>query len=186
MEAPMVWIMGGPGSGKGTQAQKIEKQYGFKHIDPVALIESEIASKSSAGNSFAELVSAGSPIPLPQIVPLIEKQLMSHRGALKGFVIDGYPADLKEAEILENGFGTPQLIIALDLDQEAGSTRSSSSPTARPSLPMYIESSKAVLKKYSQATLKIDATQEPDAMFQEIKLNMDKIVQRQPRVEIAR
>lgn len=107
-EVPTVWIMGGPGSGKGTQAQKIQEQYGFKHIDPIALVEmevmkinicllatcvlttqSQVETKTPAGQKFQKFLSDGTAIPLPQIVPLIEKQLMSHRGALKGFVIDG-------------------------------------------------------------------------------------------------
>lgn len=93
---------------------------------------------------------------------------------------------MEEAEILENGFGSPNLIIVLDLDQATGSTRSSSSRAPRPSLSMYIESSKAVLERYPQAVLKIDASQEPDTMFQEIKLNMDNIIKRHHKVEIAR
>jgi len=35
-------MMGGPGSGKGTQSQKIERKYGYKHIDPIALMEQEV------------------------------------------------------------------------------------------------------------------------------------------------
>lgn len=188
MDAPIIWMMGGPGSGKGTQSQKIERKYGYKHIDPIALMEQEIASKTATGQKFEEFQSKGVPVPLRELLPLIEHQLMSHRGGLKGIVIDGYPADLEEAEILEDGFGAPSMIIALELAEEAGSQRSSleSGVQGRPSLSMYIDSSKAVMERYAQVALKIDADQQPDSVFEEIQLSMDTFVKPHDRLQIAR
>ncbi|XP_016966907.1 adenylate kinase isoenzyme 1-like [Drosophila biarmipes] len=187
MNAPMIWVMGGPGSGKGTQSQKIERKYGYKHIDPIALMEQEISSKTAIGLKLEEFQLKGEPVPLQELVPLIEHQLMTHRGGLKGFVIDGYPADLEEAEILEDGFGSPAMIIALELAEEAGSQRSSLASggvQARPSLSMYIDSSKAVMERYAHVTLKVDADQQPDSVFEEIQLNMDTFVKPHGRLHV--
>ncbi|XP_052844726.1 adenylate kinase isoenzyme 1-like isoform X1 [Drosophila gunungcola] len=179
MDVPIIWMIGGPGSGKGTQSSKIAKKYGFTHIDPVALVGKEVDSlivgQTAVGQKFEKLLTDGNSVPLSEIVPLIKHEMNSNRDGLKGFVIDGYPVDMEEAKVLEDGFGLPSMIIALELEEQMESRSSfiSYGPAARPSLTSYIDTSKDVMDNYAEITLKIDANQTPESVFEEIQMGID-------------
>uniref|UniRef100_A0A1B0CYY3 Uncharacterized protein n=1 Tax=Phlebotomus papatasi TaxID=29031 RepID=A0A1B0CYY3_PHLPP len=56
-KVPIVWILGGPGSGKGTQCDKIVAKYGFSHFSTGDLLREEVASGSDLGKELAALMS---------------------------------------------------------------------------------------------------------------------------------
>lgn len=58
-----VWIIGGPGCGKGTQCERIITKYGFYHISSGDLLREEVASGSPRGASLQELMSKGLFVP---------------------------------------------------------------------------------------------------------------------------
>lgn len=58
-----IWIVGGPGSGKGTQCERIIEKYGFFHISSGDLLRAEVASGSARGASLQELMSKGLFVP---------------------------------------------------------------------------------------------------------------------------
>ncbi|XP_017043094.1 adenylate kinase isoenzyme 1-like [Drosophila ficusphila] len=186
MDIPIIWMMGGPGSGKGTQTQKIVQKYGYTHIDPVELMDYEMSAKTKIGEKFADIQATGNAVPLLEIIPLIEQQMITQRNN-KGFVIDGYPANLEEAEILEDKLGSPSIIIALEMEEEVGNQRSSQSSTAsRPRYPAYVNASRPVIERYADITLIVNGDQEPDKVFEEIQASMNHFVRHRSKLSIAR
>ncbi|XP_017043096.1 adenylate kinase isoenzyme 1-like [Drosophila ficusphila] len=186
MNAPIIWMMGGPGSGKGTQTQKIAQKYGYTHIDPVELVDYEMSAKTKIGEKFTNMQTAGNTVPLLEIIPLIKHQMITHRNN-KGSVIDGYPADLEEANILEDKLGPPSKIIALELREEVGNRRSSQSSTAsRPSYSEYVSASRPVIQRYADITLIVNGDQEPERVFDEIQANMDRFVRHRSKLSVTR
>ncbi|XP_022216785.1 adenylate kinase isoenzyme 1-like [Drosophila obscura] len=170
MNAPIIWIIGGPNSGKDVQVQKIVEKYGFTHINPSAMVDKEIEAKSADGKKFEAIRKDGKEVPLADIVPLVEKLIMGQRGGIKGFLIDGYPHNEAEAKVLEDRLGPPTMIIALDVQGDTNK-----------------KEPKAVLQKYSNITMQINAERDANEVFEDLVPNMETLVKnRGPQISIGR
>ncbi|XP_020804629.1 adenylate kinase isoenzyme 1-like [Drosophila serrata] len=182
----MAWIIGGPGSGKSTQSQKIARQYGYVHIDPSTL-KKEVEFKETNGKTLPEAMrKSGNQAPLHDILPMIEHKVYS--GKNKGVVIDGYPGSLEEAGILERSIGRPDIVIALEVDEETSTRRSTAKQQSlrRPTLSEYVVASREVIQRYEDITAKVDSNQEPYRVFEVIKFNIDALYMAEERLSRAR
>ena len=93
-------VVGPQGSGKGTQAKKLASTYGIAHIASGDLYREAIARGSELGGQVAPLLAAGQLVPDEITIPLIRDRL--DRGdTLPGFILDGYPRNLEQAEALD-------------------------------------------------------------------------------------
>jgi len=93
-------VVGPQGSGKGTQAKKLASTYGIAHIASGDLYREAIARGSELGEQVAPLLAAGQLVPDEITIPLIRDRL--DRGdTLPGFILDGYPRNLAQAEALD-------------------------------------------------------------------------------------
>ena len=94
----MVVFLGPPGSGKGTQAQRLETERGFYHFDTGSRLRSEAASGSELGQRIAACIHAGNLVPLDVIRELI---VQFFEGAIPERVMfDGFPRNLDQAKVL--------------------------------------------------------------------------------------
>ncbi|KAI9588168.1 hypothetical protein GQX74_004014 [Glossina fuscipes] len=59
LKVPIIWVLGGPGSGKGTQCEKIVQKYGFVHLSTGDLLRAEVASGSPKGKDLAIIMKEG-------------------------------------------------------------------------------------------------------------------------------
>jgi adenylate kinase len=94
-------ILGAQGSGKGTQAELLSKKLGVPHIDAGQLLREEIAKKTVFGKSIEGLMRRGELLPHKLIDDFMQKRL-SQPDCRDGFVLDGYPRHLEEAEFLDS------------------------------------------------------------------------------------
>ncbi|KAJ3672623.1 hypothetical protein LUZ60_007344 [Juncus effusus] len=85
----IVLVLGGPGSGKGTQCEKIVKNFGFTHLSAGDLLRAECKSGSEYGKMIENLMKEGKLVPSDLIVPLIQKAMFESRN--DKFLIDGFP-----------------------------------------------------------------------------------------------
>ena len=92
-------FIGPPGAGKGTQAAKICARYDIPHISTGVLMRNEIKSKTELGNQIAECISNGELVPDGMTVDLLKKRLDSP-DCEKGFLLDGFPRTIAQAEEL--------------------------------------------------------------------------------------
>ena len=60
----IIFVLGGPGSGKGTQCEKIVEKYGFTHLSSGDLLREEVASGSARGKKLTEIMEKGELVPL--------------------------------------------------------------------------------------------------------------------------
>merc|ERR1712080_741206 len=97
---PIVWVLGGPGCGKGTQCDKIVAKYGYTHLSsgiysgrrwPLAQREESLSPPSWS----LELV------PLATVLDLLAEAMIKRLGGSKGFLIDGYPREVAQGEEFE-------------------------------------------------------------------------------------
>lgn len=91
-------LLGAPGSGKGTQAEMITRQFGIPVTSPGAILRREKDSGTPLGLETAEITQRGGLVPDKIIVGLIEDWLQLHGGY--GFVFDGFPRTLPQGESL--------------------------------------------------------------------------------------
>ena len=121
-------LLGAPGSGKGTQAEMITRQFGIPVTSPGAILRREKDLGTPLGLETAKITQQGGLVPDKIIVQLIEDWLRLHGG--HGFVFDGFPRTLGQAEgltaILEQLQSSLDLAIWLEVSEETVRDRISS------------------------------------------------------------
>jgi adenylate kinase len=93
-------LFGPPGSGKGTQSEKIVEKYGLIHLSTGNLLRQEIAEKTPLGLEAKSLMDKGQLVPDEVVVGMIDSCLEKHADA-KGFLFDGFPRTVAQAEALD-------------------------------------------------------------------------------------
>lgn len=94
-------ILGAPGAGKGTQAKAISKNFDIPHISTGDILRNEIKKESELGKKAVRFVESGKLVPDEMIIKMIKKILGNSR-TKNGFILDGFPRDLKQAKMLSS------------------------------------------------------------------------------------
>ncbi len=93
-------LLGAPGSGKGTQAALLEKKMDIPHISTGVLFRSAVKEETSLGRQIKTIMDSGELVPDDLTLDLLE-QRMNQADAADGFILDGYPRNLIQAESLD-------------------------------------------------------------------------------------
>jgi adenylate kinase len=93
-------FLGAPGSGKGTQAQKLMAEFGLPQISTGDLLRAAVASGSELGQRARVAMDAGELVTDDIVLGIIAERLAQNDCA-KGFILDGYPRNLQQAKDLE-------------------------------------------------------------------------------------
>lgn len=94
-------LFGPPGSGKGTQSEKLIARYGFKHLSTGDLLRAEIANKTPLGIEAKSLMDKGQLVPDEVVIGMIDSALDANPG-VPGFLFDGFPRTTAQAVALDN------------------------------------------------------------------------------------
>jgi adenylate kinase len=98
MTARRIVLLGPPGSGKGTQAARLAAWLGVPHISTGDLLRSEVQNRTELGRQAQSFMDRGELVPDHLVAEMIRTRV---QGA-PGFVLDGFPRNLAQAEILES------------------------------------------------------------------------------------
>ncbi|KAK4572027.1 hypothetical protein RGQ29_030437 [Quercus rubra] len=113
----ITFVLGGPGSGKGTQCEKIVETFGFKHLSAGDLLRQEIASKSEYGSMILNTIKDGRIVPSEVTIKLIQKEMESSDN--KKFLIDGFPRCEENRVAFEQIIGAePDIVLFFDCPVE--------------------------------------------------------------------
>ena len=119
-------LLGPAGSGKGTQADRIAREYGIPHVSTGDMFRHAIAAGTELGRRVQPIYEAGELIPDDVTVALIQDRL-AQEDARAGFVLDGFPRNLAQARELDSMLGrigrNLNLILFFDLDHEIARER---------------------------------------------------------------
>lgn len=96
-----VILLGAPGVGKGTQASLLAEAHGIPHISAGDILRQEMKSGTKLGNEAKDFVNHGKLVPDELIISIIRSTL-SGEGFQKGFVIDGFPRTIVQAQALDS------------------------------------------------------------------------------------
>lgn len=92
-------LFGAPGCGKGTQADALEQQYGYKNISTGDLVRAEVAAQTPIGLEIKTLTEMGRLAPDETILKLL-KNCLAQGNIVNGYILDGFPRTLEQAEEL--------------------------------------------------------------------------------------
>lgn len=114
-------LFGPPGSGKGTQSEKIVEKFGLVHLSTGNLLRQEIAEKTPLGLEAKNFIDKGQLVPDEVVIGMIDSCLDKHSYA-KGFLFDGFPRTIAQAEALDKLLSYKKTaiskVIALDVLEE--------------------------------------------------------------------
>ena len=115
-----VVLLGAPGAGKGTQGEKLVKKYCFPHISTGDIFRAAIKEGTPLGKQAKEYMDKGALVPDSLVVGIVSERLQQS-DCLEGFLLDGFPRTVGQAEALDevlSGKGTPlNAVISVDVDQ---------------------------------------------------------------------
>ena len=114
-------LFGPPGAGKGTQSQNLIEKYGLIHLSTGDLLRGEITQGTELGLEAKKLMDQGILVPDAVVIGMISNKLDANKGA-KGFIFDGFPRTVAQAEALDSLLKTKKSaisgMIALEVDDE--------------------------------------------------------------------
>jgi adenylate kinase len=114
-------LFGPPGAGKGTQSAKLIDKYGLIHLSTGDLLRAEISAGTMLGLEAKKLMDQGILVPDSVVIGMIENKLNENKSAA-GFIFDGFPRTVAQAEALDQLLAGHQLsikdMISLEVNQE--------------------------------------------------------------------
>jgi len=114
-------MLGAPGSGKGTQAQRIQKDHGLPQISTGDLLRKAVADKTPLGVKAKKVMDAGELVSDDIVLGMI-KERIGQPDAKRGFVLDGFPRNTSQADSLDTLLAGLTLkldrVVLMDLDFE--------------------------------------------------------------------
>src|SRR5579864_2052108 len=93
-------LFGPPGSGKGTQSERLIAKYGLKHLSTGDLLRSEIAGQTPLGMAVKNLMAEGKLVPDEIVIEMIDAAI-ENNPQINGFLFDGFPRTTAQAEALD-------------------------------------------------------------------------------------
>ncbi|EPS71902.1 hypothetical protein M569_02858 [Genlisea aurea] len=175
----VVFVLGGPGSGKGTQCAKIVEHFGYTHLSAGDLLRAEINSGSENGTMIQSMIKEGKIVPSEVTVKLLQRA-MNESGNDK-FLIDGFPRNEENRAAFEAVTGiVPEFVLFFDCSEEEMERRllnrnqgreDDNIETIRKRFRVYMESSLPVIEYYNLKgkVQKINAAQPVEEVFESVK-----------------
>lgn len=183
----IIFMIGGPGSGKGTQCEKLAEKYGLTHISTGELLRNELSTESERSKLVRDIVERGDLVPSGIILELLREAMLASLGHTRGFLVDGYPQEVKQGKEFGCRIGDPHLVICMDCSADTMTNRllqrSQSSPcvdstaTIAKRLEAYYRASIPVIAYYETKTQlhKINAEGTPEEVFLQLCTAIDSI-----------
>ncbi|KNA12696.1 hypothetical protein SOVF_123580 [Spinacia oleracea] len=182
----VIFVLGGPGSGKGTQCTNIVQNFGYTHLSAGDLLRAEIKSGSENGTMIQNMIKEGKIVPAEVTIKLLQKAIQESDN--EKFLIDGFPRNEENRSSFESITGiVPEIVLFFDCSEEEMEKRllgrnqgreDDNIETIRKRFNVYMESSLPVIQYYDSLgkVRKIDAAKPIDAVFEDVKAIFEKVV----------
>ncbi|XP_052093470.1 adenylate kinase isoenzyme 5-like isoform X2 [Mytilus californianus] len=179
--AKVVFVVGGPGSGKGTQCERIVQKYGYTHLSTGNLLRAEVASGSEQGKKLTEIMEKGELVPLETVLMLLKDNMIARAATSRGFLIDGYPRQMEQGVRFEDEVKESDFLLYLSVSDETMTSRllgraqtsgrvDDNEETIKKRLKTFRDNNNAVIEYYSKENKveRISAENSVDEVFAEV------------------
>jgi len=181
---PVIWVLGGPGSGKGTQCDRIVAKYGYTHLSSGDLLRAEVQSGSDFGKELTKIMEKGDLVPLFVVLDLLAEAMISKLGGSKGFLIDGYPREVAQGKEFEAEILPCTQILYFDVSDATMTERllnrgkssgrvDDNEETIKKRLNTFHQHSKPVINEYASKCKSIPAERPVDDIFADVCSALD-------------
>jgi adenylate kinase len=99
-------LLGPPGAGKGTQAERLQEDFGLAHISTGDMLRAQVAEGTDLGREAQKYMSAGELVPDDVILGMIRARI-DEQDAREGFLLDGFPRNVSQADALAAALAEP-------------------------------------------------------------------------------
>ncbi|CAM1506525.1 Fc.00g061660.m01.CDS01 [Cosmosporella sp. VM-42] len=182
-DVTVIFVLGGPGAGKGTQCAKLVAEHGFTHLSAGDLLRAEQQRPGSQfGDLIRDYIKNGQIVPMEVTIKLLENAMteaLQTSGSPKGrFLIDGFPRKMDQGVKFQESVCPAQLVLFYDCPEEVmegrllerGKTSGRSDDnmeSIRKRFRTFIETSMPVVDYFGKQgkVAKIDATVSPEQVF---------------------
>ncbi|EDW79280.2 uncharacterized protein Dwil_GK13248, isoform A [Drosophila willistoni] len=193
-DIPIIWILGGPGCGKGTQCAKIVEKYGFTHLSSGDLLREEVASDSDKGRQLQAIMTSGALVPNEEVLSLLNGAITRAKGSSKGFLIDGYPREKGQGIAFEEQIAPADLVLYFQCAEETMKDRilaranaaavkraDDNEATILARLKTFKDNTNAILEQYVEKTLTINANRPVDEIFLDVVQAIDCVLKKKQK-----
>jgi len=181
-------LIGAPGAGKGTQAERLAKRFGIAHISSGDLLRQHVKDQTSLGQTIRSYVENGDLVPDAVVMDMLRKPVVAAVRA-GGYVLDGFPRTVEQAKAsfpTAHALGVEvQAAIHLDVPREElvrrllARRRGSDDTEAiiEHRLQVYLDNTVPLLEYYAEREwmFTVDGAQIPDAVHEEIVSRLQKL-----------
>merc|ERR1712123_23496 len=149
MTLPVIWLIGGPGSGKGTQCDQIVGKFGFTHLSSGELLRGEVLSGSPRGMQLFGVMEKGLLVPDEEVVGLIKDAMAKKFESTKGIV-----------------FEVNDEVMKIRLKERSNFDDKPESVLKR--IETFTTQTRPVIKQYAKSVISINADRKPDLIFADV------------------
>lgn len=176
----VVFVLGGPGSGKGTQCARLVQEFGLEHFSAGDLLRAHMKSGSPEGQMVADMIKNGQIVPSHVTISLLQRA-MDESGSTKPFLIDGFPRNEENRSQFEKQTGiSPELVLFFDCPEEVMERRllgrnegrtDDNIETIRKRFKVFLDSTVPVVEHYEQQgkVARINADRGADDIYKEVR-----------------
>lgn len=191
----IIFLIGGPGSGKGTQAERILKDFDIGYMSAGELLRQETASESELGSFISEQMKLGNILPQEIVINLLKKEIIKQDK--ETYLIDGFPRKIDQAETFEKKVCSCALALFLDVPDEVlierlierskDSGREDDNPeTIKLRIKTFHDISEQVFDFFNPTgkAVKIDGNRDPDTVYEDVKNAISSVVSKNSTEEV--
>lgn len=186
-DVTVVFVLGGPGSGKSTQCKKLVELFGYTHLVTGDLLRREVETGTAIGKWANDLMSHGKLVPNQLSITLLKKAMISASNPM--MLIDGFPRSMDQVGLCEKGISKAHAVLYFDVTEELARERRLASGASADTFSSVYNTFKEQNLPVKDHFIKrgtchvIDAAQDPDVIFQEVKVIFERL-EEQRKVEI--
>jgi adenylate kinase len=181
-------LIGAPGAGKGTQAERLAQRYGITHISSGDLLRQHVREQTALGRQIKSYVDRGDLVPTGLVLDMLRKPVVAAVAA-GGYVLDGFPRTVEQAQAsfrTAHSLGVEvQAAVHLDVPQPElvrrllarGRGSDDTEEVIAHRLQVYQDMTVPLLEYYAgrEWMFAVDGAQPPDAVHQEIVARLHKL-----------
>jgi len=174
---PIIWVLGGPGSGKGTQCANLGIKTGYTHFSSGDLLRNEVLSGSKRGLQIYKIMEMGQLAPTGVVLDLLAEAMVEalYGGKAKGFLLDAYPMNLEQSAAFEDFIYSPSKIVYLSIEQDVMEGRllergnfDDKIEAIQRRCANFQDQTRPVLEKYKDKVLRVEANRPADEVTEDI------------------